>query len=260
MRAIFLADAHLVSPSDHNYVQLLRFLHELEGHVDTLYIMGDLFDFWLGFPCHPFRQFDAILEALEKLVERGCRLVYFEGNHDFHLGPIFSERLRAEIHTAPVIECLQGKRLYLCHGDQINRHDRAYRLLRFLLRSRIVAASVRHLPPSWALAVKSALQKRSRASYRVKTVRWDYRQIILGFAASLQQQGCQGLVTGHFHVAFCKKTNHSRFTVLSLGDWMGQFTYGEMLDGELRLMSYATTDGSQSASKTTTSLVVGATA
>jgi UDP-2,3-diacylglucosamine hydrolase len=111
MRTIFIADAHLVSPVDANYRLLLRFLHELEGELDSLYIMGDLFDFWVGFPSHPFKQYDAVLDALERLVVRGCRLVYFEGNHDFHLGAIFSQRLKAEIHTGPAIESLQGKRL-----------------------------------------------------------------------------------------------------------------------------------------------------
>ena len=240
MRAIFIADAHLRSPDDTNYRLLLRFLSELEGKLDTLYIMGDLFDFWLGFPSHRFSQYDAILEALERLVQLGCRLVYFEGNHDFHLGSVFSQRLKAEIHTGPAIERIQGKRLYICHGDQINKEDRLYRLLRFLLRTGLVAASVRHFPPSWAQHIRKHLQKRSQAGYVVKTGRWNYRQIILDYAGKLQKQGCEGLVTGHFHHALCENVPETAFTVLSLGDWMGQYTYGEMRDGELRLRTYLT--------------------
>jgi UDP-2,3-diacylglucosamine hydrolase len=238
MRVIFIADAHLVSPDDANYLLLLRFLRELEGELDTLYIMGDLFDFWLGFPSHPFTQYDAVLDALERLVVRGCRLVYFEGNHDFHLGAVFSQRLKAVIHTGPAIEYVQGKRLYVCHGDQINREDRLYRLLRFLLRTRLVAAGIRHFPPEWAENIRKRLQKRSQAGYIHKTARWDYREILLGFARRLQKQGCEGLVTGHFHLALRENLPGSSFTVLSLGDWMGQFTYGEMRVGELHLMTY----------------------
>jgi UDP-2,3-diacylglucosamine hydrolase len=238
MRAIFIADAHLVSPDDTNYRLLLRFLREQEGTLDTLYILGDLFDFWLGFPSHPFTQYDAVLDALERLVAGGCRLVYFEGNHDFHLGTIFSRRLHAEIHSGPVVELVQGKRLYLCHGDQINRDDKLYRLLRFILRSWMVAVAVRHFPPSWAENIRMHLQKRSRAGYVVKTARWDYRRIILDFAHSLLESGCDGLVTGHFHLALREDIADSSFAVLSLGDWMEQFTYGEMLDGELRLRTY----------------------
>jgi UDP-2,3-diacylglucosamine hydrolase len=240
MRAIFIADAHLASPEALNFRLLLRFLGELEGKLDTLYIVGDLFDFWLGFPSHPFTQYDAVLDALDRLVLRGCKLVYYEGNHDFHLGDIFSRRLHAEIHTGPSIESVQGKRLYICHGDQINREDHGYLLLRFLLRMSMVAAGVKHVPTAWAEKIREVLQKRSRAGYLVKTSRWDYRQILLDFAGTVQKKGCDGLVAGHFHLALHEYAPETEFTVLSLGDWMGQRTYGEMIDGELRLMTYST--------------------
>jgi UDP-2,3-diacylglucosamine hydrolase len=238
MRAIFIADAHLVSPDDANYRLLLRFLHEQEGALDTLYIVGDLFDFWLGFPSNPFRQFDAIIVALERLVQSGCRLVYFEGNHDFHLGHVFSQRLHAEIHAGPTVVSVQGKQMHICHGDQINREDRLYRLLRFMLRTHLIAAGVRHFPPVWAEKIRVHLQKQSRSGYSTKTARWDYRQIVLNFAAALLQQGYDGLVTGHFHIALQETLPGTSFSVISLGDWMGQYTYGEMHDGNLRLLSY----------------------
>jgi len=238
MRTIFIADAHLESPEALNFRMLLRFLGELEGKLDTLYIVGDLFDFWLGFPSHPFVHYDPVLNALDRLVQRGCRLVYYEGNHDFHLGDVFSERLHAEIHTGPSIECVQSKRLYICHGDQINRDDRGYLLLRFLLRTGMATAVVRHFPPAWGEKVRGILQKRSRADYSVKTSRWDYRQILLDFADTVKKKGCDGLVAGHFHLALHDSAPATGFTILSLGDWMGQFTYGEMTDGELRLMTY----------------------
>ena len=240
MRTIFLADAHLKDPADDNFRLLLRFLQELTGDVDSLYIMGDLFDFWLGFPSHPFLQYDEVLDALERLVDSGCRLVFFEGNHDFHLGGMFTSRLKAEIHTAPIIQEIQGKRLYLCHGDQINRADYRYRLLRLLLHNPMVEAAVRIIPPSLALSIKEKLQRSSQSRYHFASARWDYRAKIREFASKIRQKGCSGLVTGHFHIAFCEQYNDTPFTILSLGDWMDQFTYGEMLDGELRLMTYAT--------------------
>lgn len=238
MRTIFLADAHLASPDDHNYRMILRFLRELEGKTEALFIMGDLFDFWLGFPSQPFRQYDGVLEALQSLKKSGCRLVYFEGNHDFHLGSVFSEKLGAEIHPGPAIRVVQGRRLFLCHGDQINRLDRGYRLLRLLLHNRVTAAAVSHFPPSLALRIKDRLQRSSRAGYQVKTARWDYRRIIRDFAGSVREQGCEGLVTGHFHLAFREELEGVPFTILSLGDWMEQLTYGEMADGQLLLKSY----------------------
>lgn len=239
MRTIFLADAHLQDQADDNYRLLLRFLEELTGSTDTLYLMGDLFDFWVGFPANPFRQYDEVLGALDRLVASGCRLVCFEGNHDFHLGDIFSRRLNARIHPAPVIEEIQGKRLFLCHGDQINRADYGYRMLRLLLHNPLTGAAVRFIPLSLAEYVKEKLQQTSRSKYHHDSSRWDYRAIIREFAGQTRQRGCCGLVTGHFHLAFIERLPDSDFTILSLGDWMKQLTYGEMADGELKLKSYS---------------------
>jgi UDP-2,3-diacylglucosamine hydrolase len=238
MRTIFLADAHLDRPADRNYRLLLDFLHSLRGTLETLFIMGDLFDFWVGFPSNPFCQYESVLAALEGLVESGGRIVYLEGNHDFHLGAVFRKRIRAEIHPGPVVVTLQGKRLYLCHGDQINRADRKYRFLRLILHSRITAVAIRFFPPSLALRIREHLQQTSRSGYRAREACWDSREIIRAFAGSIRRQGLDGLVTGHFHIACREQPEDGSFTILSLGDWMEQFTYGEMVDGELLLKTY----------------------
>ena len=243
MRTIFLADAHLVAPTDRNYRLLLRFFRELEGNTEALFIMGDQFDFWLGFPSNPLRQFVELLAALQSLVLSGCRLVYFAGNHDFHLGAIFRQRLGAEVHTGPAVITVQGRRLYLCHGDQINHRDRGYRLLRLLLHNSLAAALVNYIPPFMALLVRARLQRASRAGYQAKRQRWNYREIIRAFARSVREEGCDGLVTGHFHLAFCEELDGSPFAILSLGDWMEQFTYGEITAGTLSLQTYLPPQG-----------------
>jgi UDP-2,3-diacylglucosamine hydrolase len=235
MRTIFLADAHLNAPTEQNYRLLLRFLRELEGNTETLYIMGDLFDFWLGFPTNPFCQYEEVLAALQSLVKSGCGLVYFEGNHDFHLGRFFSQQLAADIHSGPAVMIVQGRKLFLCHGDQINRADHGYRFLRAILHNRVAAAAIRFVPPSLALRIKAHLQHSSRSTYELKSQRWDYREVLRAFARTVREEGCDGLVCGHFHLALCEELDASSFTILVLGDWMEQFTYGEMIDGKLYL-------------------------
>lgn len=238
MRTIFISDAHLENPADLNYQLLLKFLGELEGNTETLYILGDLFDFWLGFPQNPFRQYDSVIAALESLSRSGCRLVYFEGNHDFHLGPVFRKKVRAEIHVRPAIIKIQGKKLFLCHGDQINRNDYGYLTLRALLHNTLVAASVNIVSPVLALWLRNRLQEKSRAGYSSKTIRWDCKEIIRSFAETIRKKGCDGLICGHYHLPLCEKLKDSEFTILSLGDWLSSFNYGEMIEGELLLKQY----------------------
>ncbi len=243
MRTIFIADAHLNSPDDTNYRMFCRFLAELVGNCQTLYIMGDLFDFWLGFPSKSFiAPHEPVLQLLAELEQSGCRLVYFEGNHDFHLGDVFTKRLHADIHTGPALMEVQGRQLYLCHGDQLNRADYGYRLLRLILHNRLMRVAVRFVPLSLALRIRHRLQHVSRSGYETKTMRWDYREIIRNAAATLQQQGAEGLVAGHFHLPLCEQLDGSGITILSLGDWMEYYSYGEMMDGQLTLKQYRPSD------------------
>jgi len=89
MRAIFLADAHLRKPGDHNYLMMLDFLDEQCGKTDILVLLGDIFEFWIG-KNSVITDYVPLIDALERLHQQGTKLVYVEGNHDFHLGPVFT--------------------------------------------------------------------------------------------------------------------------------------------------------------------------
>jgi UDP-2,3-diacylglucosamine hydrolase len=236
MRAIFLADAHLHHPDDPNYRALLSFLESLQGAVDTLCILGDLFDFRVGFPALSFPEQEPLLAALKRLSTAGTRLIYLEGNHDFHLDPDLTDRLGAEIHAGPVSLELQGKQLFLCHGDLINKADWRYRFLHLLLRNR-VTARIGHLVPAAAVqGARRRLQHSSKKSYSQHRQRWDYVSIIREYATSIRLQGYDALLLGHFHLPLTEQ--HGQFTLVSLGDWLTQYSYAEMIDGELVLLTY----------------------
>lgn len=236
MRTIFFADAHLHHPDDANYRLLLRFIQSLQGTTDTLCILGDLFDFRVGLPALAFPEQEPMLHALEQLHESGTRLVYLEGNHDFHLGSGLARRLGAELYSGPVQLELQGKRVYLCHGDLINRSDWRYRLLHRTLRSHVALRVGHLLPEAVVLGARRRLQRSSKKNYSQQRQRWDYASIIREYATSIRDQGYDALLLGHFHLPFVEHQDH--FTLLSLGDWITQFSYAEMVDGELSLLTY----------------------
>jgi UDP-2,3-diacylglucosamine hydrolase len=239
MRSIFIADAHLRNPGDENYGKLLRFLSGLRGNTDTLYILGDLFEFWIGYRTTPFVQYLPILEELRLLADGGTAIVYFEGNHDFHMGPFFRETLKAEVHKGPAIIDLEGKRVYLCHGDQVNRADTGYHLLRFLLHNPLTCAIVPIFPAGLAVRIADGMGRASRQGHRQREVKWDYSAILREFAAARFREGCDTVISGHFHVPLLETSGeHGERTLLSLGDWITHFTYGEWLDGELFLKRF----------------------
>lgn len=236
MRAIFLSDAHLQQPGDTNYRLLLDFLSSLYGTVDTLCILGDLFDFRVGLPGLRFPEHDPLLCSLQKLKAAGTRLIYLEGNHDFHLAADLVPRLGVEVYPGPVSVTLQGQRLLLCHGDLVNRADWRYRLLHRLLRHPM-SYQIAHLLPQRAIEqLRHKLQQSSKGRYQHDRNRWDYRTIIRAYAQSTQLQGYDAVLLGHFHLPFIEYLDG--FTLVSLGDWISQFSYAELSDGRLKLLTY----------------------
>ncbi len=240
MRKVFIADAHLRLPGDDNYRTLLRFLAGLPGTTDTLYILGDLFEFWIGYPEVPFPQYLPLLDALMALRRAGVEIVYFEGNHDFHMGPYFTGTLGAKVYRGPAVLEIDGKRVFLCHGDEINRRDYAYRMLRLLLHSPLTRALTHIVPPRYASAIAERLGQKSRAHHGARRARWHYPSLLRDFAARRFAEGCDLVITGHFHLPFTETSGSgTSHTLVSLGDWIRHFSYAEMRDGAVTLRTYS---------------------
>jgi len=236
MKDLFLADAHLHDPSDENYRCLLDFLAAEEGEIRTLYLLGDLFDFWVGDPRGVYPPYQPLLAALQRLHAGGTRIVYVEGNHDFLLGPRFSAPLRATIlPSGGIVDC-DGLRVRIDHGDLLNPDDRAYRCWRALIRSRLARLAYALAPARLTWTVAAALSRRSKRRHGRRRT-WDPRQLIRTHAARHFAEGCDVVVTGHFHTPFLERDG--AHTVVALGDWIHQYSYAVCENGQFSLHTLA---------------------
>lgn len=236
MHAIFIADAHLKNPADDNYRLMLRFLRDLPPGTDRLFILGDFFEFWLGGSPVPFPHYRPVLDELRAIADKGVELFFFEGNHDFHLARYFATTFNARVFPDWAELTMDGRRLFLCHGDLVNSADHAYRLLRMVFRNpltRLLAGIIPSSVPSW---IAAKLGKHSKGKHQATRARWDYLQLVRDFAASRFRSGYDVVVTAHFHCPLLEKSGPN--TLLALGDWISQFSYGEWRDGTLELKTY----------------------
>ena len=235
MRAIFLADAHLRHPQDHNYQQLLKFLGQQEN-LDGLFLLGDLFEFWIGYRHLAFTNYIPLLERLRQLVDQGTRLYFVEGNHDFNLGPYFSDTLHCTIITDQQMVEWDSRKLHLCHGDLLNP-DRSYHLMRSLWRSGLIRILAKIIHPDlvWSLAI--FLSNLSRKKHPTDC-NWDPSPLVLPYAQKQFDQGCDAVLCGHFHQVVNREIDGKQ--VIVLGDWIKQFSYAEMRDGQFELKNFPT--------------------
>ena len=234
MKAIFLSDAHLRDPGDLNYQRLLAFLNR-QDDLDALFLLGDIFEFWLGYRHIVFSAYVPLLEALRRLVESGTELYFVEGNHDFHLGPYFTETLRCTVIPEQQLIEWDGRRIYLCHGDTLNATP-AYRRLRTFWRSRPIRWLSRLIHPdlvwSFALWLSAKSGKNSPGN-----THQDPTPVLRPLAERQALHGVELVICGHYHHPLDLDQNGVR--VIALGDWISQFSYAEMVDGRIRLKQEA---------------------
>lgn len=235
MRALFLADAHLCKPSDPNYRAMLAFLEEQRGKTELLILLGDIFEFWIG-KATVIDDYIPLVEALERMSQQGTKLVYVEGNHDFHLGPVFTQRLQCQVLPDGGSIDLDGKKIFLAHGDLANPDDSGYRHLRKFLRSGLIRTLLRIVPNSLTMAIANRGSYESRKSSGERRSRWPAREILKPYAETILAAGHQAIVTGHYHQPFHEKLGDGE--LIALGDWITQYSYAVYEDHAFTLQSY----------------------
>jgi UDP-2,3-diacylglucosamine hydrolase len=223
---VVVADAHLTQ-DDPELAPFLDFLAEVGPRASTLVLLGDVFNIWFGEPKFALRHHHRVLEALADLRRRGVRLVYVEGNRDFHLRRALLGRPFHEVSEDFLVEEHGPWRIGITHGDAVNLEDRQYRAWKAFSKSAPVYGAFTLLPASWGIRLGESLERRlSGTNLRHKT-RFPEEQC-LRYAGRVFDRGCHALVLGHFHEERhlpCGERNGRPAGVWVLPAWRGTHRY-----------------------------------
>ena len=137
MAAYFISDLHLTAARGAAIQQLVDFTARVPDSGDTLYVLGDLFDYWAGdddgLDTAPGQRAAAAFAAA---AARGVGLYFLPGNRDFLIGAAFCEAARLTLLADNAAFDVHGARTVLLHGDTLCTDDRAYQQFRTTVRSR----------------------------------------------------------------------------------------------------------------------------
>ena len=115
----FVSDIHLGSgdAAEQRRVErnFLNFLTKIEDSAETLFLVGDIFDFWFEYKRVVPKGFVRVLGRLAELSDRGVRIVMLTGNHDMWVGDYLTQECGIELYTTPQIFSLAGKTLFVAH-------------------------------------------------------------------------------------------------------------------------------------------------
>ena len=135
---LFISDLHLAPDTPAANETLLRFLRETARAADALYVLGDLFESWIGDDSlkRPFER--EIAAAFRALADAGVPVYFMRGNRDFLVGRRFARASGMKILRDPTLVDLYGRPTLLMHGDTLCTDDVEYQKFRAKARNPVV--------------------------------------------------------------------------------------------------------------------------
>lgn len=225
MTTLFISDLHLDASRPDITDQFLDFLAREAAQAQALYILGDLFEAWIG-DDDPDPDKQRSIAALKILTSRGVPCYVMHGNRDFLLGKRFCRDTGARLLDDGTIVELYGKRVLLMHGDTLCTDDPAYQRLRRIVRNPLVKLVLRNL----SLRQRQRLAEKMRAGSKAHIQAMDKSapDIMdvndLAVADTFRRFDVQYLVHGHTHrpAVHRLQIDGHEATRIVLGDWYDQ--------------------------------------
>lgn len=236
MAVLFVSDLHLDAAAPEAIEQFLEFLGVQAARAEALYVLGDLFEVWIG-DDDPEPAKARVSAAIGALTGRGVPCFILHGNRDFLLAASFCERTGSILLPDPVMIELWGERVLLTHGDALCTGDLPYQELRTTVRSSDWQRRFLALP----VAVRSRLADRVRAGSRAHTARTVPFVMDVSADAVLsayRATGARRIIHGHTHRPGVHELTLGGESVwrVVLGAWYerGSYLHGEAGRYELR--------------------------
>jgi UDP-2,3-diacylglucosamine hydrolase len=219
---LFISDLHIDASRPRIIEQFLGFLHGEARSAEALYILGDLFESWIGDDAPDAAQ-SAAIAGLRTLTSSGVACFVMHGNRDFLLSSRFCEMTGAELLPDPLIVTLYGEAVLVMHGDALCTDDRAYQRLRATVRD----ADWQRQFLALSVEARRALAGAARAGSQAHTAAMEYAITDVNadsVAMALRAAATSTLLHGHTHrpAIHALQVDGRPCTRIVLGDWYDQ--------------------------------------
>jgi len=186
MKTLFISDLHLEADRPEIGDQFLAFLEGEARDADALYILGDLFEFWVG-DDDPNEHYAVMKSALRALVDSGVRVYFMHGNRDFMIGVDFAHETGVQILPDPHPVELHGTNVLLSHGDAMCIDDIEYQQIRAMTRN-----------PEWqAMMLTKSLEERLAFAANARTESQKKSTSLNAEIVDVNQGEVEKMIAGH---------------------------------------------------------------
>jgi UDP-2,3-diacylglucosamine hydrolase len=237
MTRLFVSDLHLDAGAPEAVEQFLEFTRTHVADAEALYILGDLFEMWVG-DDDPDPTKIRVCDGLRALTDRGVGCFILHGNRDFLIGRDFCRRTGGRLLADPVVAELDGERVLLTHGDALCTDDHSYQELRSTVRTPDWQRRFLALP----LADRELLANQARAGSKEHTAKtvpniMDVNEDAVSTA--FRAARVRRIIHGHTHRPGVHETSIEGEPAqrMVLGAWYEQGSYIQYDQGRYELRS-----------------------
>ena len=222
MTTLFISDLHLDAGSPEIADQFLGFLKTDAAQASALYILGDLFESWVG-DDDPNPHYATVKQAIRKLADSGVPVFFMHGNRDFMIGADFAAETGVTMLADPHVLELNGEPVLLSHGDAYCSDDVEYQAVRTMTRdpqwqAMMLQKSVEERLAFAAQARAASIAHGGATNEKISDVNAD------SIASAMRESGVRKLLHGHTHRPQVHKllVDDETAVRIVLGDWYEQ--------------------------------------
>ncbi|MFQ3210705.1 MAG: UDP-2,3-diacylglucosamine hydrolase [Candidatus Paceibacteria bacterium] len=228
MRRLFIADLHLNPARPEHSCALIDFCQQRINADDELYILGDLFDAWIGDDVGIITYAD-VIACFKQLTTNGTQVFFMAGNRDFLIGNEFSQATGVQLLVDPTVVTFEDQDVLLMHGDTLCTDDIGYQNFRSLVRNSSWQSEFLAMSPALRMQQATDFRQQSQAMTAMKSD--EIMDVNLHAVTQvMDQHQVSLLIHGHTHRPQVHHLNQGERVVL--GDWGGHFDYLSWPQGE----------------------------
>lgn len=250
MATYFASDFHLgvdarLSSAEREK-QIVRWLDQIAGKADAIYLVGDLFDFWFEYATVVPRGYTRLLGQLAALRDAGIPIYFFTGNHDMWMFGYFEQELGIPIYRSPIIREIDGRKYFIGHGDGLGPGDYGYKFIKQVFANPLSQWLFARLHPNFGIRLAQHFSGSSRqANPSPQVFLGEEQEWLVVYAQQKIEQipDIDYFIFGHRHlpIDFLLRNGHSRY--LNLGEWLYHNSYVVAEQGQVQHLFFENEQG-----------------
>ncbi len=220
MRTRFVSDIHIDPNRPQTFERFSGYLRRISSDCDILYILGDLFEYWIGDDGIDLLGHRPAADLLCDIAHAGVQIRVMHGNRDFLIGKDFVALFGGELIPDPSVVDICGSKVALLHGDSLCTDDTDHQEFRAMVNAADWQSSFLSLPVEERQQRAVQMRKQSESSKANK----DMKRMDVNTEAAcavMSELGVQAMIHGHVHRPGIHRhqANGAKAIRYVLGDW-----------------------------------------